>query len=170
MALTQWSPFGNDDEEMPARRRDSRDSLRELHREMNRLFENFFGGTSMMRRREPGSTPAPRSPNRFNPRIEVSEDSESLSITAELPGMTKDDIELYCDDESVTLQGEKSHEESREDEGFHRTERSYGYFKRRIPFPTGVDSEQAEAHFEDGLLEVRFPKTGESQGKQLEIE
>lgn len=172
MALTRWNPFGSDDDEMTRRRgrRGSRAPFNELQREMNRLFEDFFDRTSMMQRRGTSSSPTPQTSQQFTPRIDVSEDEESLTISAELPGMTKEDIELYCDNESVTLQGEKSHEETDESEGYHRTERSYGYFKRRIPFPAGVDPDNAKAKFDEGVLTVRFPKTGEAEGKRLEIE
>jgi HSP20 family protein len=172
MALTRWNPFGSNDDEMTRRRgqRGSRAPFGELQREMNRLFEDFLDQGSMMQRRAAGSSPTTRNSQQFTPRIDVSEDDESLTISAELPGMSKDDIELYCDSESVTLRGEKSHEESDEGEGYHRTERSYGYFERRIPFPTGIDPDNARAKFDDGVLTVRFPKTGESEGKRLEIE
>jgi HSP20 family protein len=173
MALTRWNPFGSDDDEMTRRRgrRGSREPYNQLQREMNRLFEDFLDQTSMIQqRRGTSSSPSSQTSRQFTPRIDVSEDDESLTISAELPGMTKDDIELYCDNDSVTLQGEKFHEETDENEGYHRTERSYGHFKRRIPFTADVDPDNAKAKFDDGVLTVRFPKSGEAKGKRLEID
>lgn len=180
MAMSEWNPFRDNDDEMPARRRESNDPFRQLQNEMNRVFENFFDRSSSMMRRGGGRSGEMSRPNResgqqqmsrrFSPRVDMSEDAESLKVRAELPGMTKDDIELYADEEGLTIKGQKQHEETTEDEGFYRRERSYGYFQRTVPFPVGVDTDNANAEFRDGVLNVRLPKTGESKGKQLEIE
>ena len=178
MAMSKWNPFREgSDQEMPARRQQSRDPFRRLQQEMNQVFENFFGRGGSMMRQSPGQSMQQQGEQRggqmgqqFRPQIDVSEDAESLTVTAELPGLSKDDIELYCDDDSVTIKGEKQHEETKEEEGFYRQERSYGFFQRTIPFPVGVDTDNADAQFQDGVLHVRFPKTGESRGKRLEIQ
>lgn len=96
MAISKWNPFGGEsDEDVPARRQRSRAPFRQLQRDMNRESRTGF------------STPAEST---FRPRIDVSEDDETLKIQAELPGLDKDDIQLEADDNSVTIQGEKSHE------------------------------------------------------------
>lgn len=172
MAITEWSPFGRDDEDVPSRRRRrNAPAFRNLQREMNRLFDDFFEN-SALRRTRGDRTPSNSSTRSFRPRIDVSEDDESLKVSAELPGLDKEDIQLTADDDSLTIRGEKSYEteEEDEDEGYYRSERSYGYFQRRIPFPVDVDTSEAKATFQDGVLDVRFPKTGESSGERLEIE
>mgnify|MGYP006292208315 CR=1 FL=1 len=172
MAIRKRSSREEEQEEsVPARRGDRLSSFQELQNEMNRMFESFFGGRSMM---EPWSGSSSSSSmmqrsGRFTPRIDVSENTESVNITAELPGMNKDDIELFADENGLTLKGEKHFEETQEDEGFYRNERSYGYFRRTVPFPVEVDTDNVDAKFEEGVLHVRVPKTGESKGKRLEI-
>jgi HSP20 family protein len=172
MAIRKRSSRDDEQNETtPARRSQRPSSFQELQNEMNRMFENFFGGGSMM---EPWSGSSSSSSmmqqsGRFTPRIDVTENTESVNVTAELPGMNKDDIELFADENGLTLKGEKRVEETQEDEGFYRNERSYGYFRRTIPFPVEVDTDNVEAKFDEGVLRVRVPKTGESKGKRLEI-
>lgn len=169
MAISKWNPFGRDSsDEMTNRTERSAEPWRDLQRQMNRMFEDFFNRSALQR--TDWSAPTWSGRKSFSPRIDVSEDDETLKIQAELPGLDKDDIELEADENSVTIQGEKSHEEEREEEGFYRNERSYGYFRRTIPFPMEVDTSKAKATFNDGVLDVRFPKRGDSKGKQLEIE
>lgn len=168
MAISKWNPFGNNsDDDVPSRRSRTREPFRQLQQDVNRLFEDFFNRSSLRRRNGERTTPAQAG---FRPRIDVSEDEETFKVQAELPGLDKDDIELEADDSGVTIRGEKSYETEKEDEGFYRSERSYGYFQRNIPFPMEVDTEGARAVFEDGVLDVRFPKREETGGETLEIE
>lgn len=97
----------------------------------------------------------------FNPRVDVSEDAESVIVTAELPGMARDDITLTVEDEGLLLEGEKRSEttEQDEDRGWYRAERTYGSFRRWIPLPARVDEENVFAEFNDGVLTVRAPKS-----------
>lgn len=147
-------------------RRGGRDPFRRLQNEMNRLFENFgsgmswSGGSSMQRSGFEGG---------FSPRVDVSEDAESLKINAELPGMNADDVEITATEDSVTIKGEKKSESTEKGDDFFHSERSYGYFKRSIPLPVDADTDNAEATFKDGVLNIRMPKTGESKAKRLEI-
>lgn len=169
MAISKWNPFGrNSSDEMTSRTDRSAEPWRDLQRQMNRMFEDFFNRSALQR--ADWSAPTWSGRKSFSPQIDVSEDDETLKIQAELPGLDKDDIELEADENSVTIQGEKSHEEEREEEGFYRNERSYGYFRRTIPFPMEVDTSKAKATFSDGVLDVRFPKRGDSKGKRLDIE
>ena len=167
MAIKKW--FGSSEEEMPSQRGEWSSPFRQLQGEMNRLFEDFFGQSSMMMQRPGHGSSGSMMQGRFSPRIDISEDTESVRITAEMPGMNKDDIEIYADEDSVTIRGEKRHEETKEDEGVYRSERSYGYFRRTIPLPVEVDTENSEAKFEKGVLNLRFPKVGEAKGKRLQI-
>lgn len=158
--MQRWNPFRRDENSELARR-DS--SFQRLQQEMNRLFEDFFNESSMLTRsREDGL-------RGFSPRVDISEDAESLKISAELPGMSQDDVEITATADSLTIQGEKRSESEEEDEGVFRTERSYGFFKRTIPLPVGADVDGAQATFDNGVLNIRLPKTGESEGRKLEI-
>jgi HSP20 family protein len=169
MALEKWRPFGSSrDENMPARRSNP---MQRFQQEMNRLFEDVFQGSSMMQRREGGQQGGPMTRRgRFTPRIDISEDASQLKVSAELPGMDEGDVEITATRDTMTIQGEKTYESEEQDENFHRTERSYGYFKRTIPMPADADIEGAEATFHNGVLDVRVPKTGEGrEQKKLEI-
>lgn len=111
------------------------------------------------------------SPRRFSPSVEVSDDGKALKVTAELPGMEKDDVKLQIDDNTLVISGEKKSESENKDEGVFRTERYYGYFQRAVPLPEDIDREKAEAEFKKGVLTVRFPKLegAGSKSKQIAI-
>jgi HSP20 family protein len=111
------------------------------------------------------------SPRRFAPSVEVSDDGKAIKVTAELPGMEKDDVKLQIDDNMLVISGEKKSESENKDEGVFRTERYYGYFQRAVPLPEDVDREKAEAEFKKGVLTVRFPKleSPTSKSKQIAI-
>ncbi len=111
------------------------------------------------------------SPKRFAPNVEVSDEAKAIKITAELPGMSKDDVQLQIDDGLLLISGEKRSESESKDEGVFRTERYYGYFQRAIPLPEDVDGGQAEAEFKNGVLTIRIPKPDapKARGKRIAI-
>ena len=110
------------------------------------------------------------SPRHFSPSIEVSDDDKNVKVTAELPGMEKDDVKLHIDDSMLVISGEKKSESESTGEGTFRTERFYGYFQRPVPLPEDVDHEKAEAAFKKGVLTVRFPKQGGAKARTRQIE
>lgn len=111
------------------------------------------------------------SPAAFQPRIDVVDDGNALRVTAELPGMARDDVEILVEDEYLVLRGEKKLEQKNEEDGCYHLERAFGSFQRIIPLPDGVDPERAEASFENGTLTIRFPKVpaAQSGSRKLEI-
>jgi HSP20 family protein len=111
------------------------------------------------------------SPGRFQPRIDVVDDGDALRIVAELPGLNRDDVKLEIADNMLLLSGNKQIESKEEEKGCYRVERSFGQFQRAIPLPAGVDPDNAEAHFENGVLTVRMPRTkpAAQTAKQIEI-
>ena len=98
-----------------------------------------------------------------NASMNVSEAENEIRVTAELPGVTEQDIDVTLDDDVLTIRGEKKFERKDEKENFHFVERSYGTFQRplRLPFP--VDPEQVKASFENGVLTVTLPKTAQQE-------
>lgn len=110
------------------------------------------------------------SPRRFSPSVEVSDDSKALKVTAELPGMEKDDVKLQIEDNMLVISGEKKGESENRDEGIFRTERYYGYFHRAVPLPEDVDQDRAEAGFKKGVLTIRFPKLKSAAIKSKKID
>jgi HSP20 family protein len=111
------------------------------------------------------------SPRVFQPRIDVVDDGDALRISAELPGMDRQDVEILVEDDALVLRGEKRLESKSEEKGCYRLERAFGSFQRLIPLPDGVDVDRAEARFEKAVLTIRLPKiTAEkSNVRRLEI-
>ena len=107
----------------------------------------------------------------FQPRIDVVDDGDALRITAELPGIDRQDVELLVEDDALVLRGEKKLESKSEEQGCYRLERAFGSFQRVIPLPDGVDADRAEARFEHAVLTVRLPKIAakKSDVRRLEI-
>ena len=110
--------------------------------------------------------------NRFVPRVDVAEDEKNLYIHAELPGMTKENVQVTVDDERIlTIRGEKKQEEQTEDKkkNFVRIERNYGSFTRSFTLPDNVNAEAISAAFENGVLNVTLPKMEPAKPKEVNI-
>jgi HSP20 family protein len=133
--------------------------MRRLSEEMDRAFASSFGlgrqsGESAM----------------WSPAVDIRQKGDNLEITAELPGMGKDDVRVECTDEGIIIQGEKKKEQESTEGGWHRTERIYGHFYRMIPLPEGAKADQAKAEFKDGVLSVRVPVSEQQhQSRQIPI-
>ena len=131
-------------------RRDSFDPFLTLHREMNRMFDDVFRGFG-------GTGLSPLMEGRFGwPKIELSDTDKMLTISAELPGLTENDVQIEIAKGVLTIRGEKKDE--RKDEGKYFTERYYGAFERQIPLED-VDEDNAEASFKNGVLTISLPKS-----------
>jgi HSP20 family protein len=112
------------------------------------------------------------SPGGFQPRIDVVDDGDALRITAELPGMERRDVDVVLEDDYLVLRGEKKLEARGEDreKGCYHVERAFGSFQRILPLPDGVDTERAEAKFENGTLTIRLPKAATARSKERRLE
>jgi HSP20 family protein len=120
--------------------------MRRLSEEMDRAFSS---GSGLRRWAGDEST--------WSPAVEVRERNGNVEISAELPGLNKEDVKVECTDEGVQIEGEKKRESTSEEGGIHRTERSYGHFYRMIPLPEGANADKATAEFKNGVLQVRVP-------------
>jgi len=132
--------------------------MRRFSEEMDRMFSNTFGFS-----RGPSNWGA------WSPPVEVRERDGNLEISAELPGMSKDDVKVECSPEGITIEGEKKHEMEKEESGIHRSERFYGRFYRTIPVPEGAEIDKAKAEFKDGVLQVRVPLAEQARSKRRQI-
>lgn len=110
------------------------------------------------------------SPTRFQPRLDVVDDGDALRIVAELPGLSREDVELEVVEDMLVLTGEKRIESKSDEKGCYRVERAFGQFQRAIPLPSGVDLERAEANFENGVLTVRVPKAANEPAAKRRLE
>ena len=145
------------------------DPFLSLHREMNRLFDDVFRGAALPA--ATGSQGQGDVGNFVNASMNVSETDKELRITAELPGVTEQDIDVSLDDDVLTIRGEKKFERKDEKENFHFVERSYGTFQRSLRLPYAVDSEQVRASFENGVLTVTVPKTGrQERSRRIQVQ
>lgn len=108
-------------------------------------------------------------PVAWMPAVDVAERDGDLVVTAELPGMGKEDIGLELSEGVLTIKGEKTEESEHEEQEMHVTERSYGSFRRSLTLPCPVDETKVAAEFKDGVLRVTLPKTGEAKGRKIEI-
>ena len=104
------------------------------------------------------------------PTIEVKEAEGKLVVTAELPGLKKEDVKVNVTDTALTLEGERKEQKEDKREGYYHSERRYGKFFRSIPLPPGARIDTAIAQFKDGVLEVTvpIPETNETS-KQVPI-
>jgi len=105
----------------------------------------------------------------LSPAIDVSEDANTLRVTAELPGLEKKDIDLQVKNGILTLRGEKKIDEERKDRNYHRIERRYGSFYRALALPETVDTSKVDASFKNGVLTVSMPKREEAKPKSIAI-
>ena len=122
------------------------------------LIRDPFGGRGPL-----GSWFGDFSASEFQPRIDVTDEGDALRIVAELPGMTRDDVELEVIEDMLIICGDKRFKSTSEEQGCYRVERSFGHFQRAVPLPAGIDLDRAEARFENGVLTLILPKADEAQ-------
>jgi HSP20 family protein len=129
---------------------------------MNRLFED-----TLTRSRVPEEGLVPGG---WSPSVDIYETDAEIILKAELPGVTRDKINLEIKDNVLILKGERSFEKDVKEENYHRIERGYGGFQRTFTLPTLVDRNKIKAKYKDGILEVSVPKGEPNRAKQISIE
>jgi HSP20 family protein len=146
--------------------------MRRFSEEMDRLFGDFSleGGFAPGFGYELGSL-ADLETSMWLPQVEAFEREGKLIVRADLPGLTKDDINVEITDEAIKIRGERRQETEENDEGYYRSERSYGSFYREIPLPSGAGREEANASFRNGVLEITMPAPArQSSSRRIEID
>ena len=143
MALVRWEP---------ARELDT------LQGEVNRLFDTFFGGS-----------PANGRARRWVPAMDLVETDDSLVLSADLPGLERDDVSIEVKDNVLTVSGKRESEHSEMGDGYRRVERAFGGFSRSVSLPEGVEADKVSATFEKGVLHVTIPKPEERKPHRVEI-
>jgi len=104
------------------------------------------------------------------PPVDVRETPHVIEVTAELPGIDPADVDVSVQGNVLTIRGERSYEEAKEDETLHRIERNYGRFERSFTLPRSVNYERIGASFKDGVLTVQVPKREEAKPKAIKID
>lgn len=103
------------------------------------------------------------------PPVDIRETDDALVLTAELPGLTKEDIEITLENNVLTIRGERKFERDADKENFHRIERAYGAFSRTFSLPSNVRGDGVEASFRDGVLHIQVPKAEEAKPRKIAI-
>jgi HSP20 family protein len=124
-------------------------------RDVDRLFDAFFGGGEQTRR--------------WVPAIDLVEGEDHFVLKADLPGLGEDDVSIEVQDGMLTISGERGAEHESRERGWYRVERAFGSFSRSLTLPDGVDPDAISASFDRGVLEVRIPKPEERKPRRVQI-
>jgi HSP20 family protein len=146
MAVIRWTPFQD---------------LAAVQDRMNRLFNEFHNrhDDDVMTR------------GAWVPPVDIFENgNKELVIKAELPAMTREDIDVTVENQTLTIRGEKKFNNEIKDEEYHRVERTYGSFSRSFSLPSTVDVTKVGAEYKDGVLTVTLPLREEAKPKQIKVE
>src|SRR4029453_19192492 len=140
---TRWESFGG---------------LTTLRREMDRLFERVLGREA--------SSPL----GEEEPAIALSYPPGAVIVKAQVPGVSKENLQINVTDTTLTLKGEVQEDKTTEEKNYHQREFHYGAFARTITLPTTVQAEHATAQLKDGVLEVTIPKREDTKAKDVPIQ
>ena len=143
--LTRWTPF--------------RDAFR-MQDELNRLFDYSARGLSP--EGEALSTA-------WAPPVDIYEDTEGITLKAEVAGLAPGDIDIRIENGTLTLKGERKLEKEEHKDNYRRVERNYGAFSRSFSLPTTVDAEKVRAENKNGVLSVFLPKREETKPRQIRV-
>lgn len=125
-------------------------AMRRIHEDMDRLFAQAWS-------RGPAGNPGREELTLWSPAIEMKQQGDNLLVSAELPGLKPEEVQIEATGDALVIQGERRQEHASSEGAVHHTERSYGRFYRAIPLPEGADADRANAVFRDGVLEVSIP-------------
>ena len=139
-----------------------------LEQDMERMFHEFWRRPFLSLWDQDRSWPG-RMLSIQLPAMDVYEEKDELVVKAELPGLSKEDLDVTLTESTLTLKGEKKKEEEVKEKNFYRSERSSGSFVRTIDLPSEVKTDQTKASFKNGVLEIRLPKTEDAKRKVTKV-
>ena len=143
--IRRWEPFGD---------------MVTLREDIDSLFNDFF-------RRVPVEKFTKE--NLWFPALDIEETKDDIKISAELPGLKKDEIKLTISNGQLVLQGERKLEKEEKDKTYHRIERRYGSFRRTVSLPTEAETDKVKAIYEKGILNITLPKSKKAKPKEIGI-
>jgi HSP20 family protein len=146
MALARWTPMGN---------------LASFQDEMNRMFHQFFRGGNGGEQGWSAGT--------WTPPVDIYDTDEALVLTAELPGVSNDDVHIAIHNNTLILRGERKPGADMHQDRSYRVERAHGPFQRSFVLPMTVDQEHVQATYKDGVLELRLPKSEAAKPKRIAV-
>ncbi|MBV9891270.1 MAG: Hsp20/alpha crystallin family protein, partial [Rhizobacter sp.] len=138
------------------------DPLHQLQREIDRVFDDVFGG---------GGRSGSRGMTTMNaPRIDMHDDNGELCVRADLPGLQPQDLDVRVEGDLLTISGERKSEQDRNEGDYHVMERSHGRFQRSVQLPFTPNPDEVRAEVRHGVLEVRIPKQAAQQrSRRIEV-
>ena len=145
---------------VPFRR--GKSDISRLHRDMDELFNSFFGGLDMpwgTRRGEAAMWPA----------LDVADRENDVLVKMEVPGCKPEDIDISVKGNILSITGEKKEEKEDEQQGYYHAERSYGTFRRDVTLPSNVDAGNVDAKYKDGILSVTLPKSEKAKAVKVKV-
>ncbi|HOC41738.1 MAG TPA: Hsp20/alpha crystallin family protein [Thermoanaerobaculales bacterium] len=146
--LTRWEPIND---------------ITSLSQRMDRVFEELMGRGL----RRIGDEDRLR--GSWSPAVNILEKKDAIVITADLPGLKAEDVEITVDNGVLTIRGERRLEEAADGETYHRVERVYGMFERTFTLPNSVDVNKIDAKFRNGEMVVTLPKREESKPRAVKV-
>jgi HSP20 family protein len=160
MAVSDLIPWGRNRSVAASRQPEEQNPVLALHREMNRLFDNFFRGLDF-----PFAGPAGWSVGAW-PNVEVGDNDDAVTVVAELPGLDEKDIEVSLHEGVLTIRGEKKSES----QSPVYSERWHGRFERMVRLGPDIDPDKVSASFKNGVLTVTAQKRPQAQRQTRRIE
>ena len=149
----------------PAQQSGSVDSLADLHNQINSLFNDALTGGGF-----PELFGAGTERGLFKPHLDIRESEKEYTVTLEMPGVSKDDVDVEIRGDALIVRGEKKNEESHDAGQYQYTERSYGSFQRALTLPEDADSENIKANFDNGVLKISLPRQEIGGGERKKVE
>jgi HSP20 family protein len=144
------------------------DVVLRLEQDTEQMFQEFFRHPFFRfwgpERWWPGRSLSPQIPA-----VDVYEEKDDLIVKAEVPGLTKEDLEVSLSESVLTIKGERKKEEEVQRDSYYQNELSYGSFVRTVELPVEVKTDQVKAFFKDGILEIRLPKTEDAKSKTIKL-
>jgi len=131
--------------------------MERIRNEIDRIFHQGLAG------------PSAREATGVFPPVNIYEDKDRYLLTAELPGVKPEDVEITATEESVTIKGERKPEDGGEKASYHRRERESGYFRRIVSLPDRVDPNKVEATSRNGILYLSLPKAEDVKPRQIKV-
>lgn len=141
--------------------RESATGLTPLSDRIQRMLSETLGGTDWLYRDSAAAS--------WVPAVDVFEEADSIRITAEVPGVKPEDIEISVEGNLLTIRGTKEQEAEERTERVHRYERMYGVFERTFTLPASVDPQSIKASYDNGVLTVVLPKSEKAKPRRIEV-
>lgn len=129
-----------------------------LRREMDRLFDDVWGLPA-----------APSLERDWSPACDIEENEDHYLMSFEMPGVAKDQIKIECQNDQITISGERNRETKTKQASGWYSERQFGKFSRTFTLPSGVNAERVEANYQDGILRLYLPKSELAKPRQIKI-